>query len=362
MVVLSMNVSYEQSLGLRVLIRDTESVRKYLIKHNLIRKDLCVEKYNNYVYLPLNHLALKTLDKELQHYEIVRKKFRKKPDKTKTYKDIALVPHSIKAVLPTSYDIIGDIAIVKLSETLMNYKQEIGDALIQSNRNIKVVCLDEGVAGELRVRKLRIIAGEKRTTTTHKEFNVTFDMDIQKVYYSPRLASERKRIADQVHSGEIVIDMFAGVAPFSIMIAKYACPKLVYAIDKNKDAVFYAKKNIVQNNVLDKVEITEGDVRKVIPRLIKTDVTADRIIMNLPFSSYKFFDKVLPLLSRKNIIHYYEVLEEQRITTRIRWLKHTCTNFNAECKVKDVREIKTYSPRELYIGVDIEVKKRADVA
>ena len=362
MTILSVIVNYVEALGLRVPIRSTESVRKYLMKHNMIRRDLYIEKCNDYVYLPLSQFPLTTINSDLQLYEMVRKKFRKKPNKPTTYKDIALVPNQIKPVLPTSYDIIGDIAIIKLPEKLIKYKQEISEALIQSNRNIKVVCLDEGVIGEFRVRKLHIIAGEKRTTTSHKEFDATFEMDIQKVYYSPRLASERKRIADQVQSGEIVIDLFAGVAPFSIMIAKYADPKLVYAIDKNKDAVFYAKKNIVKNNVLDKVEITEGDVKKIIPKLIKKNVTADRIIMNLPFSSSKFFEKALPLINKKGIIHYYEVLDQQQITSRIRWLKHTCTNYNAECMIKDQREIKTYSPRELYIGVDIEVKKRADVA
>ena len=60
---------------------------------------------------------------------------------------------------------------------------------------------------------------------------------LKETYFSPRLANERKRITSLVKPGETVVDMFAGVAPFSIMIAKYANPKIIYAIDKNKDAI-----------------------------------------------------------------------------------------------------------------------------
>ncbi len=114
--------------------------------------------------------------------------------------------------------------------------------MLETHKNIRTVCLIDPVSGELRTRNVAIIAGENQTLTTHTEYGLSFDVDVETTYFSPRLASERKRVANLVKSGEIVVDMFAGVAPFSIMIARYAKPKIVYAIDKNKEAVLLCKK------------------------------------------------------------------------------------------------------------------------
>ena len=139
--------------------------------------------------------------------------------------------------LPTSYDVVGAIILIKLPKALFPYRKEIGKALLETHKNIRTVCLIDPVSGELRTRNVTIIAGENQTLTTHTEYGLSFDVDVETTYFSPRLASERKRVADLVKPGEIVVDMFAGVAPFSIMIARYAKPKIVYAIDKNKEAI-----------------------------------------------------------------------------------------------------------------------------
>jgi tRNA (guanine37-N1)-methyltransferase len=113
-----------------------------------------------------------------------------------------------------------------------------GDTLLEflrTRRNIRKFKTDP-VSGELRTRSLSIIAGEKRTITTHTEYGLLFDVDVRTTYFSPRLASERKRIANLVKPGETIVDMFTGVAPFSIMIARYAKPNVVYVIDKKQQS------------------------------------------------------------------------------------------------------------------------------
>ncbi|MFE3845866.1 class I SAM-dependent methyltransferase family protein [Thermoplasmatota archaeon] len=236
--------------------------------------------------------------------------------------------------------------------------------MIKAHKNIKTVCRIDPVSGELRIRNLSIISGSKNTETIHNEFGLKYNIDVSKAYFSPRLATERMRITNLVKPEEVIVDMFTGVAPFSINIAKYANPRKIYAIDKNKYAIEYAKKNIRINNVLDKIEVIHSDAKKVDDILNEKNEKANRIIMNLPFSAKSFLPYAFKISKEKIIIHYYDIIKEEDINNRIKELKkiakvnkYKIINFN-------IRKIKTYSPREFYICIDITAKKKkyADVA
>lgn len=347
----------ETTTGMRVPLKDAQKMRKYLSEKDMIRNDLRLGKDEKYVYFPI-----KGTSNNLRPNNIINRTFKKKETKPTTYKDIASVPEGLKHELPTSYDVIGDIALIKLPKTLLKYQKEIGEALLKSNKNIKTVCLVEPVSGEFRTRNIKILAGEKRTKTTHIEYGLTFNTDVKNTYFSPRLAAERKRIAGLVKNDEVVVDMFAGVAPFSIMIAKYANPKIIYAIDKNLDAVKYAKENIKKNNVLDKIEVIHADAKEVESIFNQKCVKASRVIMNLPFSAHLFFQYVLKVTDSYSIVHYYDILNKDNMKNRVNLLRKIAKKEKISLTNLDVRKIKTYSPREFYIGIDITAQKSADVA
>ena len=349
----------EKTTGLSVELKQAEKIRKYLLEKNILRNDLKIKRDNTFVYFPV-----KVIPKNIKNdtIKIIEKQFEKQKIKPKSYKEEIQLPKKLLQELPTSYDTIGEIILIKLSKNLQKYKKEIGKKLLSSNKNIKTVCLIEPISGELRTRKVEIIAGEKRTNTIHKEHGLKFYLDVEKTYFSPRLATERKRVADLAKADEIVVDMFSGVAPFSIIIAKYANPKLIYAVDKNKEAVNFARQNIKVNNVLDKVEVIHSDANKISTLLIDKDVKADRVIMNLPFSAHLFFSDALEIVAEHSVIHYYDILEEEKIQKRIDYLKKIANKKSISLVNIEVRKIKTYAPREFYIGVDITTKKYADVA
>lgn len=346
-----------KAIGIQIKLKQAEEIRKYLSNKNLIRKDLKIKRDNEFVYIPVDKIP-----KELSSYKYKENEFEKIKIEPKSYKELLSIPNKLKYELPTSYDIIGDIILIKLQEDLLDYKEKIGESLLKTNKNIKTICLTKPVKGELRIRDLEVIAGEKRTITLHKEYGLKFEVDVSKTYFSPRLSSERKRVADLVKPGEIVVDMFAGVAPFSIVIAKYAHPKIIYALDKNKDAVKYAQQNIKRNNVIDKIEIIYADAKKIQNIFSQKGVKANRIIMNLPFSAYLFFEYALKVIANPCIIHYYDILKEDKITDRIKELKKIAEENKISLTNLDVRKIKTYAPREFYIGIDITARKQADVA
>jgi len=340
------------AIGVQSGLRQAEKTRKYLSQNNLLRKDLKLSKDNSFIYFPV---------KETQHisnsYKIIEKEFEINEIKPKSYKEIVSLPDNLKQDLPTSYDVIGDIILIKLPENLTKHQEEIGKSLLKTNKNIKTVCLTQPVEGELRTRNVEVISGEKRTKTLHKEYGLTFNVDVKKTYFSPRLANERRRVANLVKPEEMVVDMFAGVAPFSIMIAKYASPKIIYAIDKNEEAVKLAIQNIKSNNVLDKIEAIHTDAKEVYKILNQKNEKADRVIMNLPFSAYLFFTHALKITNNKGVIHLYGILKEDKIKDRIDNLRKTAKENKTSLVKLDVRKIKTYAPREFYIGLDITVKK-----
>src|SRR2546425_613815 len=155
----------------------------------------------------------------------------------RSYKDVVAVPGPLRRFLPSSFDVIGDIAVLKIPEELQPHREAIGLAILRWNPKIRVAVQDRGVKGERRVRSIEVFAGERRTTTVHTEHGLRYRVDLARAYFSPRLASERQRIADLVLEGEVVADPFAGVGPFAILIAKRRRPKLVHASDVNPAAL-----------------------------------------------------------------------------------------------------------------------------
>jgi tRNA (guanine37-N1)-methyltransferase len=340
--------------AVRAPLKEAEFLRRALRERNLLREDVEIAKEKKYIYFPV-----KDVPGVLSSYKVVAKSFQLKAAKPHCYKDLLNLPKKLMEELPTSYDVVGAIILIKVPKTLFHYRKEIGKALLEIHKNIRTVCLIDPVSGELRTRNVAIIAGENQTLTIHTEYGLSFYIDVETTYFSPRLASERKRIADLVKPGEIVVDMFAGVAPFSIMIARYAKPKIVYAIDKNKEAIKLAQQNTKQNHVLDTVEIIHADandVEKVVPK------KADRIIMNLPFSANRFFSLALSIAAKICIVHYYDIIKEEDIEARIDALKKIAAEKSYILSDVSIRKIKTYAPREFYIGIDITATKHADVA
>ena len=126
-----------------------------------------------------------------------------------------------KSHLINGFDIIGDIAIVKINSTNRSQQFKIGHKILSQFSNINSVFLQQGrIFGKFRTKTLSYLAGENRTTTIYRESGCQFLIDVSKVYFSPRLSHERLRIAHLINSGENILNMFAGIGSFSIIIAK----------------------------------------------------------------------------------------------------------------------------------------------
>ena len=205
----------------------------------------------------------------------------------------------------SSFDVVGDIAIIKLPHASKELAKSVAKAIMGVNKNVKTVLLQESpVAGDFRLRRLTHVAGENKTSTIHKESGCLFSVDVAKCYFSPRLSYERMRIAKMVKPNETVVNMFAGVGCFSMIIAKHASPAKVFSIDVNPVAVQFMQENIRLNRVYGKVIPLLGDSKEIINSRLQR--VADRVLMPLPEKALQYLPcAVSALKTSGGWIHYY---------------------------------------------------------
>ncbi|MBR4182165.1 MAG: class I SAM-dependent methyltransferase family protein [Candidatus Methanomethylophilaceae archaeon] len=263
------------------------------------------------------------------------------------YRDVVSVPEELRPLLPSSFDVIGDVALIKIPDELAPYGRQMGEALVSANGSIRAVFSDSGVKGDFRIRDLERLAGSGGSETVHKEFGVRLFTDPAKVYFNPRLSSERARIASLVKDGEIIIDMFGGVAPFGTVICRLAHPEAVYSIDLNPEAERFAKMNAEKNHV-DRLHPMTGDSSVLIYGL----PMADRIIMNLPQIAERFLPHALARLKSGGTVHMYKIIERAEFDGFVDRMIVGMKALGHGIAVK-WSELKTYSPTMSVYSLDI---------
>jgi tRNA (guanine37-N1)-methyltransferase len=261
--------------------------------------------------------------------------------------------------LSNSYDVIGDIAVIRANPALKGKVKHVANAILTVNKSVRTVLNQTSpIDGEFRLRRLEVIAGEENTVTVYKEHGCVFKVDLTKAYFSPRLSYERKRVADLVVSGEVVVNMFAGVGCFSVIIAKHSNVNTVYSIDINPDAVRFMTENIALNGLEGQIVPIEGDAREVLEG--KLTNVADRVLMPLPEKAADYLDVALRALTRQNgVIHYYDFVHagksENPCALAVARVKERMLSFDRTYRFDAVRVVRTTGPRWYQVVVDVVV-------
>ena len=318
---------------LRVTNDRAEEAKDFLKKNGYLNSKYLPIKEDNFVLWPL---IVKSVSFE---GKIIKCEGIKYVKQSRDYR--SNLDDEIRKLAPRSFDIFGEIAVLRLVEDLRNYEKEIAEALLLSHTNIKTVCLDSGVQGEFRLRNLRLIGGENNFVSIHKENGMKFEADISKVYFSPRLATERERLSSLAHKGEFVLDAFAGVAPFSVSLAKKGCK--ILSIDSNPEAEKWALKNFSNNSISTDQYIFYNS------KFEEFDFKSekfDRIIMNNPTNCVPFLDKALDLVAKNGTIHFYNISPKDGSFSIA---DHITLDF--ECVGE--REVHAYSPSSSLFVFDI---------
>jgi len=330
---------------------------------DLLDQNLRIQIIDDHLIAPIlrepSTEQLEDLRKQFSELVIETTEFQRRKIKSKTIFDILgdrLLPHLL-ASLPKSVDIVGQVAIVEIPLELQEYKAQIGEAILEVNSKVHTVLAKAGpISEKYRIREFEIIAGKGETVTTHKEFGCIYRMDVRKVYFSPRLSFEHERVASQVKQGETVLDMFAGVGPFSILMAKRVGKVQVYAIDANQDAIRFLNENILLNKVQGKVTRILGDAGTIIKEHFVWKV--DRVIMNLPEQALEFVESAcMALKPIGGILHYYSfAIEPDPLDKAREDLEQAVLKAGRKISFLNARTVKSTAPHEWQVAIDAKIE------
>ncbi|WP_205100856.1 class I SAM-dependent methyltransferase [Candidatus Nitrosotenuis uzonensis] len=259
--------------------------------------------------------------------------------------------------LYSAFDQVGDIIIVRIPDSLISKKKIIGETLLENVHPARSVFYQATpVAGDFRTRSLEILAGEDNTQTEYKEYGCRFKVDVEKAFFSPRLSTERNRIAQMVQDGEVVINMFGGVGMFSIVAAKKKkCT--VYNIDLNPEAVKLCDENIRLNKKLAGTVISiHGDASQVIREHLQDK--GDRTLMLLPERSDEFLSSAISATKSGGIIHYYSHQHADKRQDAVQVSKqHYMEVTLVKSEILGGRMVRAVGPRYYQTVVDVRITK-----
>ncbi len=206
-----------------------------------------------------------------------------------------------------TYDIIGSIAILKFKKEIKaREKKKTAEKLLKEHKNIETVLeKSEKIKGRLRVYKIKWLAGEKTRETIHNESSCKFKLDVEKCYFSPRLSGERLEVAGKIKKNDNVLVMFSGAGPYSIVIGKISKPKEVVSVELGRECCKYALEN-VKLNKLDNVQVIQGDVKRVVPKLARQGRKFDKIVMPRPQLKDSFLKEAFSVAKKNTEIYYYD--------------------------------------------------------
>ena len=330
--------------GARIPIAEGESARRRLLEAGALDSRFRIYERDGYLYFPLA--------KEVDGIESGDYLFEER-EQRESFEECLnrILPPHLAGTFHT-FDSIGDIAVFDCQEELFPYEREIAEAFLRTQKHFKTVLVKTGgLEGDFRTRPYRYLAGEDRTTTVHKEHGLSFALDLSKVFFSPRLATERRRVAALVSPGETVVDMFCGIGPFSLCICAHAQPGKVYAIDLNPDAIAYLQINIEKNGASECVIPLCGDARECIQEL----ASPDRIIMNLPLYAHEFLEDAIAASKSGTFIHYYTVVEEGKEEEQRTFIQEKARMRGKEAQIHGMRHVKPYSPYTHMTVYDIRI-------
>jgi tRNA (guanine37-N1)-methyltransferase len=344
---------------LSVSVRDGEKSRKVLSDLGLLDGEYKIIADDGMLFLPI--MTEVSLDQIQQLIPDVSLKTGKR-----YFENIVTGPRTLAealegkltaselALLPRAYDLIGDIAVLEIPDEIAQHSKLIGEVFHDLHRNFKTILAKRGaVSGTTRIREYDLLSGENRTKTIHTEYGCRLAVDIEKAYFSPRLLEEHNRIAQIVEVGETVVDMFCGVGPFAIHIARQKQAHVI-AIDINPSAIELLRESLTLNKLIGSVHPVIADAHDYVKNN-KQEV--DRVIMNHPSGASEFVHDACSILKSGGTIHYYDFIggdaPEGTLTEKIsKLIKQTGRSIK---QVSTIRRVRDSAPYEYQMVADIVI-------
>jgi tRNA (guanine37-N1)-methyltransferase len=338
-------------LCVKVPLAKAQEVKMFLAENDLFDQDYSFSKIGTHIFFPI--VKKSSLKKKFSYIDFSDehlKESRQSPNlKSVLEKEFS---KSDLEFLRRAFDIVGTIAILEIPPELEKNEKRIAEQLLKVQKNIRTVVKKAGTHGtEFRIQSMQYLSGIDTKETLHKEYGITLKLDVEKVYFSPRLSTERKRIADQVKAEESVLVMFSGCAPYPCVIAKNTKAKDIVGIELNPVGHAYGLENIKSNKIKN-VTLINGDVKEIVPKLGRK---FDRIVMPLPKSAGDFLDTAFAASKKGTVIHFYAFEEEGKFEEAHKRILDACKKNNVKYKILRTVKCGQHAPRVFRICVDFEI-------
>ena len=235
---------------------------------------------------------------------------------------------------PSSHEFISDMMIVRIEDGLEKFSAQIAEAKLLSHPHIRLILNDEGVQGELRIRKLTPIGarvdGEivtegipdsvSSTRVLVRESGKSIACDPNKAYFSTKLQSERletlalaRELREVLGRPLRVCDPFCGVGPsLAVLLSEPGLVSEVLASDLNPYAVDLLMDNLRRwdgrTYPMEPAPISRIFEDRIIGVADATQLQTnpeftgrwDLLIVNLPHRTLDILHSLVPLLDREN--------------------------------------------------------------
>ncbi|XP_066195625.1 tRNA wybutosine-synthesizing protein 2 homolog isoform X7 [Sylvia atricapilla] len=217
-----------------------------------------------------------------------------------------------------------------------------------------------------------------------------YTFDVTKCMFSPGNITEKLRVASLPCSGEVVVDLYAGIGYFTLPFLVHAGAAFVHACEWNSHAVEALHRTLVLNGVRDRCHIHAGDSRQLQLR----DV-ADRVNLGLIPSSEEGWPVACRVLKkdRGGVLHIHHNVEtppalraergspepqhptedggEETLGARLRpewqrWAEATATRIQGllaelhgrpwSTRVLHVEAVKSYAPHVHHLVLDLKCR------
>jgi tRNA (guanine37-N1)-methyltransferase len=321
----------------RVPREDGEATRQALAEAELVDQRREIVHEDGQLYIPISDPDAVPEEYAVVDYETSQRETQTTPDELVEF--------------TASYERLGEVIII--DEDDPERARTLADAIVESDLPVKTVLNRASkIRGEERIRDWEVLFGEE-TAAVHREYGCEFALDLATVYFSPRLATERHRVTEQVEDGEQVIDMFAGVGPFAIPMAKRGAE--VVGVDINEQAIEYLRANAERNGVDERVTAIHGDVREIADEY---EGWADRLVMNLPHSADAFVETAVSLAGQRCVFHYYDIQHEDDLFGPGERAIREAAESEYEVTVQNRHTVRSYAPREYNVVLDVELAGR----
>jgi tRNA (guanine37-N1)-methyltransferase len=263
-----------------------------------------------------------------------------------------------------AYDIFGNVALVKFPRgTSAGAKKKFAEKIMKGNKSVRTVLEKTGkFKGRLRKQETRWIAGEKTKEVLYRENGCVFRFNIDKTYFSPRLSNERKEIAEKIKGGDVLV-MFAGVGPYSVVIAKHSNARRVYSNEINAQANEYGKQNIEMNKLKGKVIMLNGNIQDVatkVKRGLKVNNESvpknfDVIVMPRPQLKESFLKEAFNLSKKGTRIFYYDFCKDDETDLIVNKIKLEAGKHKKKIKILNVKTAGEIAPYKVRVRVDFKL-------